>query len=215
MSRPSNQEGIKLAARRVFARQGYHSASIRAIAKEAGVSLSALYYYYEGKQEVLLALLQDSFAEYARHCERELRSADPDPVSQLSALVRATVRFRIDEQELSLVNLREIAFVEGPSEAAVKAEREKVKARFDAALQAGLEEGVFTTRDPADARRSIIAMCNSVAQWYDPHGTRTGEDVQEAFVRLALAMVGATSPGRNGQARSSRRVTKRSDVVGG
>ena len=56
------------------------------------------------------------------------------------------------------MNLREIAFVEGPSEAAVHAEREQVKARFDAALGAGLEQGVFATRDPADARRSIIAM---------------------------------------------------------
>ena len=210
MSRPSNQESIKLAARRVFARQGYHSASIRAIAKEAGVSLSALYYYYESKQEVLLALLQDSFAEYARHCERELSSADPDPVSQLSALVRATVRFRIDEQELSLVNLREIAFVEGPSEAAVEAERGKVKARFDAVLEAGIDEGDFTTQDPGDARRSIIAMCNSVAQWYDPHGSRTREDVQEAFVRLALAMVGAPHASPDARSRPSRRVTTRS-----
>jgi AcrR family transcriptional regulator len=206
MSRPSNQESIKLAARRVFALRGYHSASIRAIAKEAGVSLSALYYYYEGKQEVLLALLLDSFAAYTRHCDRELSTADEDPVSQLSALVRATVRFRIEEQELSLVNLREIAFVEGRSEAAVDAERELVKARFDAALVAGLEQGVFTTRDPADARRSIIAMCNSVAQWYDPKGKRTPEDVQEAFVRLAMAMVGAVQPAPAAPARRSKRV---------
>ena len=213
MSRPTNQEGIKLAARRVFAREGYHSASIRAIAKEAGVSISALYYYYEGKQEVLLALLQDSFAAYARYCDRELGSADPDPVSQLSALVRATVRLRIDEKELSLVNLREIAFVEGPSKSIVEAEHVKVKARFDAALEAGLEQGVFTTHDLADARRAIIAMCNSVAQWYDPDGQRTREDVQDAFVRLALAMVGAIPLGNEAQERLDS-LHDRSDVVG-
>jgi AcrR family transcriptional regulator len=193
MSRPSNQESIKLAARRVFARAGYHGASIRAIATEAGVSLSALYYYYTGKQELLLALIEDGFDHYTRHCDRELRSADPDPVSQLSALVRATVRFRIEDQELSRLNLREIDWIEGGSVGAVEAEREKVKARFNAALEAGIDQGIFRTHDPVDTRRAIIAMCNSVAQWYDPHGHRTPEDVQEAYVRLTLAMVGATT----------------------
>jgi AcrR family transcriptional regulator len=41
-----------------FAELGYHGVSIRDIAKRSGMSLSALYYHYASKYDLLVALLE-------------------------------------------------------------------------------------------------------------------------------------------------------------
>ncbi len=81
--------------RKEFVRNGYGSSSIRTIAQEAGVSLSALYYHYKNKQDLLLAILMDGGVDtYDSLWEQALRAVGDDPVEQLRAFVRANVEFR-------------------------------------------------------------------------------------------------------------------------
>jgi len=54
------REIILAAARRVFADQGLEGASLRAIAKEAGYTHGALYFYYASKEEIYGDLLAGS-----------------------------------------------------------------------------------------------------------------------------------------------------------
>jgi AcrR family transcriptional regulator len=54
------REIILAAARRVFADQGLDGASLRAIAKEAGYTHGALYFYYASKEEIYGDLLAGS-----------------------------------------------------------------------------------------------------------------------------------------------------------
>jgi AcrR family transcriptional regulator len=51
------------AAARVFRRRGYRGASVEAIAAEAGYTVGALYSNFEGKDDLLLALLEDEISE--------------------------------------------------------------------------------------------------------------------------------------------------------
>ena len=46
------------AAARVFAQRGFHAASVEEVAREAGFSKGAVYSNFEGKEELLLALLE-------------------------------------------------------------------------------------------------------------------------------------------------------------
>src|ERR687893_2439342 len=57
------------AAARVFARQGFHGASVEQVSEEAGFSTGALYSNFEGKEELFLAL----YEERIRRRRRELR----------------------------------------------------------------------------------------------------------------------------------------------
>jgi AcrR family transcriptional regulator len=47
------------AAARVFARGGFHAATVQAIAREAGFTAASLYTYFESKEAIFLALLED------------------------------------------------------------------------------------------------------------------------------------------------------------
>ncbi len=62
--RKERSTAILDAALYVFAEQGYHSSSVAAIAKRAGVSKGLLYNYFSSKEEVLKRLMHD-LVDYA------------------------------------------------------------------------------------------------------------------------------------------------------
>src|SRR5271170_3133877 len=74
---------LKEAARRVFARSGYHGAKITDITTEAGRSAGSFYTHFAGKDDVLRALLADWLAQAGAEL-----AADPagDDLSQEPAL---------------------------------------------------------------------------------------------------------------------------------
>src|SRR5437016_12354998 len=54
------------AAKRVFARRGFHAASLEEIAREAGATTGAIYSNFAGKEELFLALFEDHVASQIR-----------------------------------------------------------------------------------------------------------------------------------------------------
>lgn len=56
---PGSREQLLAAASRVFARHGYHGASMNEIAAEAGFSKGALYWNFTSKEDLFLALLDE------------------------------------------------------------------------------------------------------------------------------------------------------------
>jgi AcrR family transcriptional regulator len=60
------RDGLLAAARTVFARRGYHGASVEEIAAEAGYSTGALYSNFDGKEDLFLALMDREIDEHAR-----------------------------------------------------------------------------------------------------------------------------------------------------
>jgi AcrR family transcriptional regulator len=66
------------AALRVFARRGYREAGVDEIAAEAGYSKGALYWQFSGKEELLMALLEERIDAPTRELIALLESAPPD-----------------------------------------------------------------------------------------------------------------------------------------
>ena len=73
-SRANTRERLLAAARRVFARSGFHGASVEEIASEAGFSTGALYSNFEGKEDLFLALMEIEIAEHAREVSEAVRA---------------------------------------------------------------------------------------------------------------------------------------------
>src|SRR6202012_2732836 len=64
--RGASRDSILGAARAVAAREGARNLSLRAVAAEAGFAPAALYGYFAGKDELLLALAADDLSALAR-----------------------------------------------------------------------------------------------------------------------------------------------------
>jgi AcrR family transcriptional regulator len=65
-SRALTRERLLTAARAVFARNGFHGASVEEIASEAGFSTGALYSNFDGKEDLFLVLMEREIEEHAR-----------------------------------------------------------------------------------------------------------------------------------------------------
>jgi AcrR family transcriptional regulator len=62
-SREKTRRRLLEAAARVFRRRGYRGASVEAIAAEAGYTVGAVYSNFEGKDDLVLALLEEQIGE--------------------------------------------------------------------------------------------------------------------------------------------------------
>ena len=72
------RDELLAAALRVFARRGYREAGVDEIAAEAGYSKGALYWHFSGKDELLMALLEERIDAPTREMVALLESAPPE-----------------------------------------------------------------------------------------------------------------------------------------
>lgn len=187
--RGGGRDAITRAARESFAERGYHGTSIRDIARRAGLSLSALYHWHTGKQELLAALIEESVEEYFRRCDGALRDAGDDPARRLAALVRATVEYRVSRQVESTIATSEWRNLEPAHRESLDGMRAAATRLWADLVDDGVARGAFHCEHPRDARRAVIAACNAIAQWYEPHGGLDVADLVERYTAIALRIV--------------------------
>ncbi|RAG87681.1 TetR/AcrR family transcriptional regulator [Streptacidiphilus pinicola] len=190
--RPAGQNALLEAARQEFAERGFGSASIRNIAARAGMSLSAMYHYYSGKQELLHALLDEGMDRYFGSVTAELTAVGGDdaaPADRLGAVVAATTRFRAEHATRSNILLLEERSLEPERLEHYSRRQADATNLFREPIDAGIASGEFHTPYPDEARRGVIAMCNAVAQWYRPDGALTLDVLVDRHVELALTLV--------------------------
>lgn len=84
--RQKSQEKIEAAALELFAEQGFHSTSITAIAKAAGISKGLLYNYYESKEDLLHQIIDRAMGDGAELMDAFLHAEIP-PVQKVRSLV--------------------------------------------------------------------------------------------------------------------------------
>lgn len=111
---PDRRAEILDAALRLFAEKGYAEAANAEIAKEAGVTAAALYYYFPSKEELFRAAVSEHLAQFLPTLTNLTRQGGPpDGGSQepfRSLLQRALAFFTGEKSQLVL----KIILAEGP-----------------------------------------------------------------------------------------------------
>jgi len=105
-----NQAAIEDAALRLFIRQGYYGASIREIAREAGISIGNIYNYYPNKEALYVSLAKrytGRMAEIQARLKPLLGKFDADSLRQLSKSIREIVYENPDYWRLMYVDVTE------------------------------------------------------------------------------------------------------------
>jgi AcrR family transcriptional regulator len=88
--RESSRQEILQAARHVLLRNGVAATTLEAVAKEAGVSKTALYYYFPSKDALLFELIFGALETHAQAVHDAVEQARDGP-DALRTLVRASV----------------------------------------------------------------------------------------------------------------------------
>ncbi|MEU5988011.1 TetR/AcrR family transcriptional regulator [Spirillospora sp. NPDC047418] len=100
------------AAAELFARRGYHGASIGDLGRAVGLTGPALYRHFSGKEAVLAEMLLDISERLLAEGVR--RAADADPARALDALLAWHIAFALDNPALITVHERELDNVPEP-----------------------------------------------------------------------------------------------------
>jgi AcrR family transcriptional regulator len=106
-----NQRRIERAALQLFTRKGFHGTTVREIAKKAGVSMGKLYIYYDTKEEIFIALVNNLGRKMEVIRQKELmplmESLDPDSLRKLAAAIGRIVRENLDYWRLMYIDVVE------------------------------------------------------------------------------------------------------------
>jgi len=99
-----SQQAILMAARDEFAEHGLGGARVDRIAERAGVDKRLLYYYFENKDSLFLAVLEDTYRSI-RTAEQQLHLTDLPPAEAVRRLTEFTWNYYIEHPEfLTLLN---------------------------------------------------------------------------------------------------------------
>jgi AcrR family transcriptional regulator len=80
------------AARRVFAKKGFHAATVEEIAAAAGVAKGTVYLYYRSKQDVYWAALEHGITELHNEIQNRL-AAEETPENKVRAFIEIKIRY--------------------------------------------------------------------------------------------------------------------------
>jgi len=150
-----NQERLVAAAREVFAEQGA-SASMEAIARQAGVGVGTLYRHFPNRIDVVEAVYRTDVEELADAARSAVAELEPWPA--VVAFFEAFMRYAQTKQTL-LTELQQ-AFEKNP--ALRSRSRELIDSAFDLVIDRAREAGVIRTDvDGSDVTQLVSPVCTN------------------------------------------------------
>jgi AcrR family transcriptional regulator len=174
------QEGVYEAAK-AFATRGYDTTTMQELAAAMGLATGALYHYFSGKEQLLMAICDQLMEPLLEQTSRLLD--EPAPAEdQLRAVVRLWVRHVIEHRDHMLVFQQERHLIEtGEQWRKVRASRKA----FERLVGGVLERAELRT-DARPAQLALLGMVNHTAQWYRPRGDLTPEQIADGYVSLLM-----------------------------
>lgn len=161
------RQRIQAAARELFSKHGYESATLRQIAKRAHVGLGTLFNYAQDKRDLVFLIFNE---ELAAVTEQAVKAADSPSslVDQLGAIYKPHYQYFSDNPPLSRILLKELTFYsEGKQAATFHEIRERLISGIEKIVWAAQREQRIRSReDPAIIARHIFFVCSGAIRWW-------------------------------------------------
>jgi AcrR family transcriptional regulator len=140
---------------------GRASVTLRELGRRAGLSRSAPYRHFDGKEGLLTAVAAQGLRSLGEQLAAARDSA-PDPVAQLEAMGVAYLRFARANPELyALIFSRDIGG--GAGEAELSEAVAGASELFVATVAAGIEHGGLPAGDPSQLAAALLAAIHGAA----------------------------------------------------
>ena len=181
-----DQETVLRRAIDLFNRQGYDGTSMGDLAKELGLTKSAIYHHVPSKEHLLSAALDEALDGLTTAVD-SAASAAPGTSAylRLRTVVQESVEILV--QQLPAVTL--LLRVHGNSEielAALK-RRRAIDEKLADLVRAAAAEGSLSSDIPPDLiSRLLFGMINSLVEWYRPGGPVDAAMLSAAITTMAF-----------------------------
>lgn len=190
---PLDIDPVLAAAIAAFVETGYHGATMRTIARRAGMSVPGVYHHYRDKQDLLVRALDLTMDELHRRVDAARREAGTGR-DRVARVVEALALFHTHRRELAFIGASEMRSLTPDNRRRITASRNAIQHRLDADIDAALTEAGLDTARARAAGRAIATMCTALPQWFRLGGAATPEQIATDYAELALRMLGIGGP---------------------
>jgi AcrR family transcriptional regulator len=170
----------------LFNEQGYDATSMGDLARELGLTKSAIYHHVPSKSHLLAEALDEALDELTAAVEAGASPADGGSAGErLRRTVQRSVEVLVAHQPAVTLLLR----VRGNSEVELEAQRRRraLDARLADLVRAAAAEGSLRDDvDPDVVSRLLFGMVNSLVEWYRPDGQADVELLSHAITTMAF-----------------------------
>ena len=171
------QRSILRAAAQEFATEGYERATLERIGDRVGLSKGSLYYYVNGKEELLGLLLEGVVDDILAQVPQ-----DADPTVRLRRLIRVHIEAAMTPEGRVLV--QNLDAIMGSEETA------RIRQRYVAAiggiLTDGAAAGAFLDVPFRSTVRFLLGALNAVSRWFEPADDRELDELVDLVTSLVL-----------------------------
>jgi AcrR family transcriptional regulator len=207
-SRAETRERLLRAARDVFARRGFHGATVEEIASEAGFSTGALYSNFDGKEDLFLVLMEREIDEHAREIA-EAVATRPSLAERAAGGARQWMAMIEREPDVLLLFMEFWAY--GVRDPAVRPEVARRFAQIRAVLTRLIDDGLreleLELTLPADQLAvAIDALGDGIARQKLADPNAVPDELMGRV--LALLLSAATRPAPKPAKRGARRAQR-------
>ncbi|WP_082819517.1 TetR/AcrR family transcriptional regulator [Brevibacterium linens] len=172
-------------ATEVFVSRGYDGTSMDTVARELGITKSAIYHHVTSKEELLHLAISRGVRALDSAVETESLRENVNALERLRLAVRASVVILIEYHHSVTLLLR----VRGnsPLEREALEARRNIDAKVRALVEAAITEGGLRSDfTPGLITRLLFGMVNSITEWYRPSYPVDPETIAEAVTTMAF-----------------------------
>ena len=177
------RDEILEAAREVFAERGYQKASMREIARRAGITQAALYYHFENKEDLLIIILEqfsNDFYQSLLSCMTRAQGPEAGLRSMLRTHIDVIGARRMDIKIL----VEDKVHIESQKLGSIKRKERDILNLYTSCLDELLSAGRITGKSPTVVSLGIIGMMNSLYHWYREDGPLGLEELGEVLLGI-------------------------------
>ena len=190
--RDSTQKAIRDAAISMFSEYGYHAVTLRKLADRIGIQAGSLYNHIENKQELLFEILYEIMSDLVKSYESKVAPVK-GAEARLDAFIRNHVEFHTARKEEVFIGNMELRNLSAENRERMVELRDRYQNYLIEILREGQASGIFHVRDARMLAFAILGMLNAVANWFNPAGRRSADDIAEHYAHLIHAMVASPS----------------------
>jgi TetR/AcrR family transcriptional regulator, cholesterol catabolism regulator len=188
---------ILLAAARVFARDGYASATLDDVAAQMGVTKGVIYYYFRSKEEIYTEIRATAIREAIERLEAIIARGTPPEVT-IRAAIGDLVGHIFDDLDRFANVLHAGQRLSEENRAEIRSLQRRYERLIRSIVEDGIASGAFLDNDATLMTFTMLRAVLSVADWYAPEGRLTppviAEQVTEQVVRGILRHPPAVEP---------------------
>jgi len=170
----------------LFRRNGYQATSMRDIANAVGMKSGSLYYYYDSKEALLAAILNDKIDAHLATVKEavDVLPADASARQKFDVAIAVTVKIITEAGDMAVASAQTLSFLQEP-EYSEQSERRRAYNQFWRDL---IIEGKRTGEIRADVPDAVVSMAivgalTFTAEWYENERSTTDE-IGATFSRL-------------------------------